>query len=179
MNKDMQEAFEQFVDFLIPSLTPYEATIYVILFRNSYLKEALYVRIGKRTLADRMGATRGTKTAYAHITKLVTSLEEKGCLKIGDTNREGTRYEVFLPKDIPLVQEKLAVRSTREEEDYFTDPEKRKEIFERDDYTCFYCGERVTSDNATLDHLIPQHKGGKTYEEAAPLLLKNIRERRS
>ncbi|MGH7236937.1 MAG: HNH endonuclease [Candidatus Saccharimonadales bacterium] len=62
-----------------------------------------------------------------------------------------------------------------------------------------YCGEKVTAENATLDHLVPQYKGGKhtkenlktsclmcnsiksgkTYEEAAPLLLKSIQERRA
>lgn len=71
--------------------------------------------------------------------------------------------------------------------------------FERGKWTCFYCGEKVTSQNATLDHLIPQSKegkhtkdnlktsclvcnsikSGKTYEEAAPYLLKSIQERKA
>jgi len=62
-----------------------------------------------------------------------------------------------------------------------------------------YCGEKVTPENATLDHFIPQSKGGKhskdnlktcclicngikagkTSEEAAPFLLKSIQERLS
>ena len=77
--------------------------------------------------------------------------------------------------------------------------EKRKELFERDKWICHYCGEKVTEENATLDHLTPQCKGGKhtksnlktsclvcnsiksgkTYEEAAPFLLKSIQERRT
>lgn len=197
--ENLQEIIEQFVDLLAPLLTPYEATFYVILLRNSHLKGTPSVRIGKRTLADRMGAVRGTKTNYAHVTKLITGLEEKGCIKVGDTNRDGTLYDILLPKDIPSVKEKLAITSAPEVEDYFTKPEKRKEIFDRDKYTCFYCGEKVTTENATLDHLTPQYKGGKhtkenlktsclmcnsiksgkTYEEAAPLLLKSIQERRT
>lgn len=197
--ENLQEIIEQFVDLLAPQLTPYEAMFYIILIRNSHLTGTASVRIGKRTLADRMGAVRGAKTNYAHVTKLVAGLEEKGCIKIGDTNREGTLYDIFLPKDIPSVKEKLAVVSIPENEDYFTKPEKRKEIFERDRYTCIYCGEKVTSENATLDHMTPQYKGGKhtkenlktcclmcnsiksgkTYEEAAPLLLKSIQERRT
>ena len=63
---------------------------------------------------------------------------------------------------------------------------------------CYYCREEVTKDNATLDHLIPQSKdgknteenlktscllcnsikSGKTYEEAAPHLLKSVSERK-
>ncbi|HDL08766.1 MAG TPA: HNH endonuclease [Desulfobacteraceae bacterium] len=127
-------------------------------------------------------------------------LEEKGCIKVGDTNRDGTLYIVSLPKDIPLVAEKIASSLVQDtEEDYFNDPEKRREIFERDKWICQYCGEKVTPKNATLDHFIPQSKGGKhnkqnlrtcclicnsiksgkTYEEATPFLLKSIQERKA
>lgn len=200
MKENLQKIIEQFVDFLLPSLTPYEAGLYIFFLRNSYVKNgAPEIRIGKRTIADNLGASRGEKTNYAHITKLVSGLEEKSCIKIGDTNRDGTLYSVFLPEEIPLVKEKLAITADPVEEDYFTNPEKRKEIFERDKYTCFYCGEKVTAENATLDHLIPQYKGGKhtkenlktsclicnsiksgkTQEEAAPFLLKSIQERKA
>ena len=104
-----------------------------------------------------------------------------------------------MPEEIPFVKEKLAITLEPVEEDYFINPEKRKEIFERDRYTCIYCGEKVTIENATLDHLTPQYKGGKnikenlktsclvcnsiksgkTYEEAAPFLLKSIQERKA
>lgn len=198
--ENLKLAFEQFVDSLMPALTPYEAGLYIFFLRNTYFKDGSSdIRIGKRTLADNLGSSRGEKTNYAHITKLVSGLKNKGCITVGDTNREGTLYVVLLPQDVPLVKEKLAIKADPIEEDYFTKPEKRKEIFERDDYTCFYCGEKVTDKNATLDHLTPQYKGGKhskdnlktscltcnsiksgkTYEEAAPLLLKSIQERRA
>ncbi|MCK4245097.1 MAG: HNH endonuclease [Candidatus Omnitrophica bacterium] len=127
-------------------------------------------------------------------------LEEKGCIKVGDANRDGTLYIVSLPKDILLVAEKIASLLPQDtEEDYFNDPEKRREIFERDKWICQYCGEKVSPENATLDHFIPQSKGGKhtkenirtcclicngiksgkTYEEAAPFLLKSIQERKT
>ena len=129
---------------------------------------------------------------------MVKGLEKKGCLIIGDVNREGTLYKVLLPKEIPLVKEKLSVVQETGEEDYFTDSDKRQELFERDKWICCYCGDKVTEKNATLDHLNPQSKGGKhtkdnlktccfvcnaiksgkTYEEAAPHLLKSIRERK-
>lgn len=105
-----------------------------------------------------------------------------------------------MPEDIPLVAEKIADLSPSHiEEDYFTDPSKKREIFERDKWVCQYCGEKVTPENVTLDHFIPLSKGGKhskdnlktcclicnavksgkTYEEAAPFLLKTIRERKA
>lgn len=200
MKNDLQKIMEQYVDYLMPSLTSYEATMYVFLLRNSYIKnDSPEIRIGKRTIsANYAKGTRGDKTDYAHITKVVKGLEVKGCIRIGDTNKDGTLYIVLLPSEIPLVKEQLSIRQESKEENYFTDPEKRKELFERDKWTCAYCGEKVTSENATLDHLIPQYKGGKntkenlktacllcnsiksgkTYEEAAPYLLKSIQERR-
>ncbi|MDZ7785718.1 MAG: HNH endonuclease [Candidatus Saccharibacteria bacterium] len=200
MKFDSQKTIEQLVDYLMPELTPYEVAMYILLFRNTYLRSAKSeIRIGKRTIADLYGkGSRGEKTNYAHVTKLVKGLQSKDCIHIGDTNRDGTLYTIFLPSEIPLVKEKLSITADPAEEDYYTDPEKRKEILERDNYTCHYCGEKVTEDNATLDHLFPQHKGGKhgkdnlktsclicnsiksgkTYEEAAPHLLKSIQDRR-
>jgi hypothetical protein len=193
MNKsDVQKIIEQFVDYLMPSLTPYEATLYIFFLRNSYIKNGSpKIRIGKRTIGDSLGSTRGQATAYSHVTELVNGLKERSCIKIGDTNRDGTLYCISLPEEIPLVKEKLSIGTEPKEQDYFTDPEKREEVFERDKWLCHYCGDKVTEKNATLDHLNPQSKGGthnkdnlrtcclacnsiksgKTYEEAAPFLL--------
>jgi hypothetical protein len=185
MKADIKSIIEQFVDYLSPELTPYEISVY----------------LGKRTIAAGHGkASRGEKTSYAHVTEILSGLEEKGCIKVGDTNRDGTLYIVILPKDIPLVAEKIASSLTQDKEaDYFNEPEKRREIFERDNWICQYCGEKVTQENATLDHFIPQSKGGKSskdnlktcclicnsiksgksYEEAAGFLLKSIQERKA
>lgn len=200
MKLDIKTIVEQFVDLLMPELTPYETTMYVFLLRNSYLKNGdSRIRIGKRTIVGNWSkGSRGDKTNYAHVTKLVKGLEAKGCISIGDTNREGTLYIIHLPSETPLIKEKFELKKDINEEDYFTNQKKRKEIFERDKYMCFYCGVKVTEENATLDHLIPQFKdgkhtkdnlktacltcnsikSGKTYEEAAPFLLKSIQERR-
>jgi hypothetical protein len=201
MEKELKMVIEQFVDFLAPELTPYESSLYLYLLRNSFIRnETPEIRIGKRTIAG--GFTKGSRgehSSYAHVTEIISSLEKKGCINVGDTDRLGTLYKVILPKDIPLVAEKIIiVKPISEDEDYFTNPDKRKELFERDKWICQYCGDRVTQLNATLDHFIPQTrngkhtkenlrtcclvcngiKSGKTYEEAAPFLLKSIQERR-
>jgi len=205
MEKDTKFVIEQFVDFLMPELTPYESSVYLLLLRSTFIKDgSREIRIGKRTITEKYGrGSRGIKTNYAHISEVLKKLEERKCVEIVDTNVKGTLYTVFLPDEIPLVLEKLNNANLKsasiEDEDFFINPEKRNEIFERDKWTCFYCGEKVTVENATLDHLIPQHKGGKnnkenlktccficnslksgkTYEEAAPVLLKSIQQRRA
>lgn len=198
----MKLIMEQFVDYLMPELVPYETTMYLYLLRKSFFKNgSVEVRVGKRTIAAGHGkASRGAETAYAHVTEILKKLEEKGCIKIGDTNRDGTLYIINLPKDIPLVAEKMDSLLPQDlEENYFNDPTKKREIFERDKWICQYCGEKVTTENATIDHFNPQSKGGKhnkenlrtcclicngiksgkTYEEAAPFLLKSIQERKA
>jgi len=41
----------------------------------------------------------------------------------------------------------------------------KRNIFLRDQYTCQYCGTHCTDASATLDHVLPQSKGGKTTWE--------------
>jgi hypothetical protein len=199
--KEIKSIITNFVDFLLPELTPYETSLYLYLLRNSLFENnSQKIRIGKRTMAKGYGkGSRGVKTNYAHMTKVISGLEKKGCLSIGDTTKEGTEYTINLPYNIPIVKEKIATKQPEaREEDFFTEPQKRKILFERDNWICQYCGEKVTEDNATLDHYVPQSKGGKnnkenlrtccllcngiksgkTFEEAAPYILKSIQERR-
>lgn len=38
----------------------------------------------------------------------------------------------------------------------------KRSVLIRDDYTCQYCGARLSSRNTTVDHVIPKHRGGPT-----------------
>ena len=192
---------EEFVDFLLPLLKPYEATIYLYLLRKSHFGVGVpKIRVGKRTIASDCGqGTRAAISNFQHITELLKALERKECISIGDTTREGTLYAVKLPHEIPAVKERMAALRVPEQPlNYYRDPALRNELFERDKWICRYCGERVSAENATLDHLVPVSKGGsdaaenlatcclicnaiksgKTYEEAAPAILASLRDRR-
>ena len=102
---DLEQVLTQFVDYLMPDLTPHEASMYIFLLYNSWLKnKSGQVRIGQRTIAQKYG--RGPKMSIpsrAHILRQVEELERKGCLRTFDTTREGTLYEVILPEDILLL----------------------------------------------------------------------------
>lgn len=44
-------------------------------------------------------------------------------------------------------------------------PYSRNNVFKRDQYKCQYCSIQLTSKSATIDHVIPQSKGGRgTWE---------------
>ena len=189
-----------FVDYVMPHLTPYESALYLLLLRHSLLhNNSAQIRIGKKRVAALVGtSSRGSAAiSFAQVTEVLKGLDQKGCVRIGDTSRDGTLYTVLEPRDIPFVKEALALPISSED-DYFTNPEKRRLVFDRDKWTCQYCGETVTEKNASLDHYVPQSKdgdhskgnlrtcclvcnsikSGKSFEEAAPLILKSIQERR-
>jgi len=201
MSDETKTLICDFVDYLLPELTHSETSLYLYLIRNSILKDGSHqLRIGKRTLADEYGSgSRGGKTTFENMTVLIKRLQGHGCITVGDTTREGTLYTVLLPRDIPMVQEKIASLVPHEaQEDFFTNATKRLVVFDRDNWICQYCGEKVTKENATLDHYIPQAKGGpntqanlrtcclvcngvksgRSFEEAAPSILKSIQERK-
>jgi hypothetical protein len=198
---NMKSILEQILDHLMPELTIYETTMYFYLLRHSHLtNNSDSVRVDPNIMAAQLGKRMGKQIDHRYLASILKSLEEKKCIRTGDVSREGTSYTVILPEDIPIVAEKMAVAAMfrDEEEDYFTDAEKRKIIFERDNWTCQYCFEKLTPKNVALDHYIPRSrdgksnkenletcclvcngiKSGRSYVEAAPLLLKNIGERK-
>ncbi|MBI1849803.1 MAG: HNH endonuclease [Planctomycetes bacterium] len=41
-------------------------------------------------------------------------------------------------------------------------PFSRKNIYKRDTYTCQYCGRRASSEDLSIDHIIPRSHGGRS-----------------
>lgn len=206
---ELAEILKDISDYLAPLQTPYKQAIYNYLFRWSYLESGQNTaRKGKRTIAIGIGRASGVglhasgRVSYGAVQDNIISLEKKGHIKIGDTTREGTLYTVLLPTDI---KECIELRERREglscidNTDYFKVPQNRIKIFERDNYICHYCGNKVSKDNATLDHVVPSSRGGdnskenlvtscldcnaiksgRTFEEAAPDLLMRLKDRKA
>jgi hypothetical protein len=205
------DQFAVIVDYLFPELDAYEAALYVFLYRRTHHVGRSSIRVGKRTIAEQFvkaargggrenrGGTRGVN--YWHLSEALEALDSKGCLLVGDTTRKGTLYTVVLPSDIPGVRVRIAkvTGATGTVPDWYRDPVRRMELFERDRWTCRYCGEVVNPENATLDHFIPQSKegantpenlrtaclscnsikSGRTYEEVAAALLESVARRRA
>ncbi len=68
-----------------------------------------------------------------------------------------TSLKIAVPRVIRLLKydksPKLEMRLTR------------KGIYERDDYTCQYCGKKFESEDLNLDHVEPRSRGGKNTWE--------------
>lgn len=161
------------VDFLQPSLYPYEAVVYWHLFRKAILGTGTqYTRASVRGMMQGVVTSpRGQSVGlcYGAVQKALQGLEDKGAVsKAGDTNREGTLYKVHLPEEIPSCHEKMKQAQqeepdkidTKRELHFYNVRENRLKVFKRDNYTCHYCGKQLTRFNATLDHLQPVSEGG-------------------
>ena len=50
-----------------------------------------------------------------------------------------------------------------EEIDFFTVPENRKLILEREDWQCFYCRAKLDENNHVLEHVVSRPEGDSSY----------------
>ena len=84
MEKDIKTIIEQFIDYLLPELTPYETSVYLYLLGKSFVKSGVAeIRVGKKTIAVGYGkGSRGEKTNYAHISKILGHLKKNDALKL-------------------------------------------------------------------------------------------------
>lgn len=161
------------VDYLQPHLHPYEAAIYWHLFRNSVLLQgSQYCRVSVRGMCQgviKSSSGQGSKLSYASVQDALKGLKDKGIIsEDGETNREGTLYKVNLPDEIEICKshklESLKIEPVKiiesDDLDFYNVKANRQKIFERDNYTCFYCKKLLTRFTATLDHIQPVSKGG-------------------
>jgi hypothetical protein len=161
------------IDFLQPSLYPYEAALYWHLFRKAILGTGTqYTRASVRGMMQGVitsASGQSDSLSYSAVQKALQGLEGKGAIsKVGDTNREGTLYKVHLPEEIPSCQEVMkqdrqveaSEIDTKRELDFYNVRDNRLKVFERDEYKCRYCNKQLTRFNATLDHVQPVSKGG-------------------
>lgn len=180
----MSLLFEEIVDHVVPLLPPYETSVYLYLLRRSRLLGARTVRVGKRTIGEGLGkGTRSRQGNYQHIDEKLKNLARDGFIQIGDTDGTGTLYAIALPSEVPAVQAHIdAARPPDVPDDHYRDPVLRNDLFGRDGWRCCYCGEPVTPDIATLDHIQPTSRGG-TNEPAnlatACLMCNSIKSGRS
>jgi hypothetical protein len=167
------------VDLLFPELKPYEAALYMHLFRHSIIQTGSpYVRASGRNLqtAVARAVQRGGETQRREnsVRKALVSLIEIAAIRQeADANRDGTLYRVLLPEEIEVCRKRRAETSqkntptaaTEAEADFYNVRENRIKIYERDNYKCRHCGKQLTRFTATLDHVQAVSEGGDNSAE--------------
>lgn len=190
---ELPDIISSIIDFLQPLLLPYEAAIYWYLFRRSIISTGEnFVRVSTRGLGKpktviQSSSGQSEGLSYSGVQTALNGLESKGVIrKAGDTNRDGTLYQIFLPEEIEMCQtrmkevviEELPKVDPKKEADYYNIKENRHKVFERDSYKCHYCKKQLTRFSATLDHIQPVSQGGDNSFEnlvTACLLHNSIR----
>jgi hypothetical protein len=166
---DLKKFIEEFQDYLAPTLDTYEQALYLYIFRHSRLLDADEVVIGFKSARARMACGTGVggrpmadKTAYHKL----RSLESKGCIQIVSSERGGQRIRLRLPEELPGVipeQGAEAPAPSIEEMDFFSTPENRVLILEREGHRCFYCLRGLTAENHVIEHVVSRPAGDNGY----------------
>jgi hypothetical protein len=166
---DLKHFIEQFQDYLAPKLDTYEQALYLYIFRHSRLLGQDEVVIGFKSARARMACGIGEKgkpmsenTAYEKL----QSLKSKGCIEIVSSERAGRRIRLKLPEEIPGVIPEPSIEAAAldiEQMDFFSVPENRPLILEREEYRCFYCLCKLTKENHVIEHVVSRPDGNNSY----------------
>ncbi len=158
----------EFQDFLAPKLDTYEQAIYLYIFRHTRLLDVTESTFGFKSARSRMACGVGEKgkpmsenTAY---TKL-SSLQQKGAIRILRTEHSGRLIKLNLPTEIPDL---IPTRTTEkkldlEEMDFFEVPENRQMILDREGRRCFYTLRPIDEKNFVVEHIVSRPTGDNTY----------------
>lgn len=101
------------------------------------------------------------------VTRRLTDLLQCKCISVNRRRGGANEICVHLPSEIQvcreLIQQDQAIPAELERvdnADYYTDPERRIQVLERDKRRCTYCLLAISEDSFVLDHLVPVSKGG-------------------
>lgn len=165
---DAAEFIVAFQDHLAPKLDTYEQAIYLYVYRHSRLigqdEAVIGFKSARRKLAFGIGKQGSSPSEHVVYDK-VRSLEEKGCLKVLNSERAGTRLRLFLPNEIPGLVPLAAVAEPFDLEavDFFDIPEHREAILLREGHRCFYCQRKIDAESYVIEHVISRPVGDNSY----------------
>lgn len=165
---EFAQFFAQYQDHLAPTLDVYEQAIYLYIARHTIVEgkaeETIGFKSARKKLAFGIGKA-GTAPSERIIYEKLRSLESKGCLKLLSSERSGTRVRILVPAEIPglLPIASPAKHVPIEELDFFSVPENRKLIVEREGWRCFYCLAKLDQNNHVLEHVVSRPEGDNSY----------------
>jgi len=94
-------------------------------------------------------------------------LLQNKCITVNRQRGAANEIVVHLPSEIAACRELIEKeeltpldKEMPDEADYYSDPERRLMVLERDKRKCTYCLVDVSEDSFVLDHIIPVSKGG-------------------
>ena len=148
--------------------------VYLLLFKIAYFERGQRnVRVKVSDISEHLISDLGKPMSNDTVRRGINDLIRNKVIGASPAQKPGqvNIYEIKLPSEIKEVKKMLAKDkecSDHEPEnlrdDYYTNPEKRIEILERDNHLCFYCLAELPENNFYLDHIIPKTQGGHNYK---------------
>ena len=160
---EIVEILKDIEDHLMPYLEmdSYERSLYYYLLRHSRVIGNSEVLVAIMALSKALGFSEWSARGK------LRSMHKKGCIRIIERRRDGTRVSVLLAREIEgcIVDEEQQTESIDIElVDFFREPQYREAIFKRENGVCFYCLKEITKENYVLDHVVSQvNDGDNTY----------------
>lgn len=165
---EFAQVFAQFQDHLAPRLDVYEQAIYLYLLRHTHVEGKREAVVGFKSARKKLAfgtGKAGTPPSEHVVYEKLRSLEQKGCVKILSSERAGTRVEVFLPTELqgllPVATSASAI--ALEDQDFFSVPENRQLILDREKWRCFYCLAKLDENNHVIEHVVSRPEGDNSY----------------
>lgn len=144
-------------------------SIYHVLFHLTYFETGKgeiiipWAKVGSYIRSEQGNIIDDQRT----VTRRIGDLLNQKCITVNRQRGGANEIIVHLPSQIPacieLIQNDAALSLERPEKDnadYYSDPERRLMILERDHRKCVYCLVEVSEESYHLDHIIPVSKGG-------------------
>lgn len=165
---DFRALLIAFQDHLAPKLDVYEQAVYLYIVRHTVAIGQSEAVIGFKSARKKMAfgvGTAGTPPSEGTIYEKLKGLESKGCIKVLSSERTGTRVRVIPLEGIPgLIAVPAAEPAlTLEQIDFFSTPENRKLILEREGHKCFYCLAGLNGENHVVEHVVSRPNGNNSY----------------
>jgi len=165
---NLETFFVDFQDHLAPKLDTYEQAIYLYIFRHSRFVGLEEVVIGFKSARIRIACgvgQDGSPMSETTVYKKLVQLEQRGCLKVLQTEHKGRRLRLFLPHEIAGVvpPPNIPLEFDIESLDYFEVPENRLMILQREGYRCFYTLKPIDQLSFVAEHVISRPVGDNSY----------------
>ena len=165
---EFAQVFAQFQDHMAPKLDVYEQAIYLYLLRHTHVEGRSETVVGfksaRKKLAFGIGKA-GSAPSEAVVYEKLRALEQKGFVRVQSSERSGSRVHVFLPSQVAglLPIATSAADLSLEDQDFFTVPENRKLVLEREGWRCFYCLAKLDENNHVIEHVVSRPEGSNSY----------------
>lgn len=143
--------------------------VYHVLFHLAYFETGKgelvipWAKVGAFIRSDQNNIIDDSSTVKRRLLPLL----QNQCITVNSQRGRANEIVVHLPSEIPeckklIEKEEAAFPDTErtDDADYYSDPERRLMVLERDKRKCIYCLIDVSEDSFVLDHIIPVSKGG-------------------